>query len=260
MRKTIYIAPVMTVIAGTAGYFLRQLELGAAFEPSGFAIPGAQETQNLMVLSLAFALVAVLIAAVLSKKLEFSNEYVSAFSISSLIVLFLNFILGAGIVASAVFYYLGINISYLSLEAIHLALAALSGISVMVASISAYKGKSYFALPFFSVIPSVFLCVWLIIVYKDNSANPVLISYAYQSLAIAAAALSFYYSAGFVYGRSKPFRTLLSSMLAVFFVSVAAADTMNSYLRYILLLMTVNILINIFALLSNAKLKNRHIQ
>jgi len=74
------------------------------------------------------------------------------------------------------------------------------------------------------VVPILFMCFWLIVMYKQNATNPVLLSYCYYCLAIMASTLSFYYTAGFVFKKPAPGKTIFAYLASIYFCLVTLAD------------------------------------
>jgi hypothetical protein len=117
----------------------------------------------------------------------------------------------------------------------------------------AYKGRSGGELMMFSIIPPLFFCFWLILVYKDNVANPVILRFAYQCLALAAGALGAYFSAGFVFGKAAAGKTLFSFLVTIFFSAVVLADEMPTPAKIIYAVTLVGSFMNAVVLLRNLR-------
>jgi len=75
-----------------------------------------------------------------------------------------------------------------------------------------------------AVIPVLFFCFWLIVAYKEYSANPSTWSFAIEILALCASVLAFFYMAGYAFDKPKPRRALFFSLLCVTLCIVALAD------------------------------------
>ena len=65
---------------------------------------------------------------------------------------------------------------------------------------------------------------WLIVCYKLHAATPSAWTYGFEVLAIGANAISFYYVAGYAFGRVRPYRSLFFSMLGAFLSLVTLPD------------------------------------
>ena len=61
----------------------------------------------------------------------------------------------------------------------------------------------------------------MVLEYRMRAADPVVLRYVYDFLALCAASVAFYYKAGFAFDRPRPSRTVLFSMIACYFCLVA---------------------------------------
>lgn len=73
---------------------------------------------------------------------------------------------------------------------------------------------------FLMFLPVLFFCVWLVVLYKVNSINPVVWQYAPEAAAIILSMIAFFRAAGWAYGAPNTWRSMFFSMLA------AAVDIM----------------------------------
>jgi hypothetical protein len=112
-------------------------------------------------------------------------------------------------------------------------MSALAAVSMLLLAHSAYSGRAGRLLLFFSLVPEVFLSLWLVLLFRANQTNPVLAQYVYQGLAIVGAALGFYFTAGYVYGKPAPGKAAFSFVVGVFFCAVALADDLALPVRAI---------------------------
>lgn len=76
----------------------------------------------------------------------------------------------------------------------------------------------------FSVLLTVMSCVWMVAVYKENAANPVVWKFAAEILALCAVALAFYFSAGYQFGQPQPFLSIYFCYLGMFLCIVCVID------------------------------------
>lgn len=98
----------------------------------------------------------------------------------------------------------------------------------------------------------IFICYWLILTYKINAANPVILDYVYDALALCAFALAGYYITGFCYGRGSPAKTLFFSNFSVYlcFVSIAGSHifpvtVFYSFTASVMLLNSITLMFNL---------------
>jgi hypothetical protein len=160
-------------------------------------------------------------------------------------------ILGLAVIGGSVLYFLDMKGSIQFLDLVFAVFGIFSGISLIVLARGAYKGRGGSEMCLFSVIPSVFFCIWLIMTYKEHAPDPVILDYAYISLAIAAAALSYYYAAGYVYQKAKPGKTIFSYLLTIYFCLVALADQQPASLSILLAAVVLASLINTGVFIRN---------
>ncbi len=77
----------------------------------------------------------------------------------------------------------------------------------------------------FSVVLVLFGCLWMVVTYKENAANPVIWSFAMEILALCAATLAFYFAAGYQFGQSQPLRSIYFSYLGTFLCMICIIDS-----------------------------------
>jgi hypothetical protein len=254
MRKSAAVIPVFALVAGAFGFIIRQMEVNTAFESaSGFAKRNALPTTMLIALSGIVIILAVLFAILAMTKFKAENDFSKAFAPKGFLYIGAVFILSLGWLAADVLYFFEKRTVITVVDIIWIFLAAVTAFSFVFLARGAYKGRGGTELLLFSVIPPIFFCYWLIILYKDNAANPVLLSYCYQCLAIAAAALSFYFSAGFVYKKSVTARSLVSFLVTVYFCAVVLADNIILPLKIMFAVTLILQFVNAFIFIRNLK-------
>jgi hypothetical protein len=266
MRKSAVVMPLLALVAGVVGFFLRRTEVDTVFNPvTGLASTDAPVTILLIGLSALAVVGAAVFAAAISRRYKAETEYTRAFAPRGFLYLAVSFLLGLVWLASAAWYFVEKRAAALSampagfagrvsvVDFIFTVLAALSAISVIILARGAYKGKGGSEMLLFSVIPPVFFCFWLVILYKENAANPVLLAYCYQVLAIAAATLGYYFSAGFVFGKAVTGRAIASILAAVYFCTLVIADGISQPMKLMFGVTAVNMLMNAVVFLRNLK-------
>ena len=77
-------------------------------------------------------------------------------------------------------------------------------------------------------VPIVFAILWLILSYRTHAVTPAVWVYAIEVLATAAALLTFYYIAGYAYGKARPYPTLFMLMLGAFMCVMTLADSRST--------------------------------
>lgn len=226
MRNS-WVAPTAVLAAGVVGAFLRRLELRFAFEEtSGLAVKGDPAAGALIVVSAAIFAAIVVFSVLAVKKDAAPNIYRRAFYNGSILSFMFSALFGAVIILCSALFFIkpaDIGISGITFT-VFSAFSLLSGLSVIVLASGGFTQKERGAEVLFSVIPAVFFCFWLAVVYRDYAACPTLSKYAYRCLALAFSALAFYYGAGYAFGRVKVKMTVVSHLTAVYFICVTLAD------------------------------------
>ena len=214
---------LLTLAGGGGGWLLRRWELASAFDADGLPIPGAPASICLILLSVCLALVLALLCL---RPKPVQKD------------------LGPGICAGKNWAYL----VFCALAAAHLLIAALNGIRnewasgvprvlymllwalcifsffcVLSAALTAFRGKSrkYNAV---LLAPAYTFCVWLVVVYQQQSSEPVVLVYVYELLAIICALIAFYFAAGLSFGSPRPRLYVLFALLSIYFGMVTLAD------------------------------------
>jgi len=256
MRKSAVVIPVFALLAGVIGFLLRKMEVNTMFEAAtGFAKRGSVVSSLLIALAAVVIVLSLLCGVVISRKMKAEADYCRAFEPGGFVYLALSFVLSAAWLAAVVWItFNGIaGGTVTALVIIYAFLGVLTAVSMIFMARGAYKGRGGGELMLFSTIPPLFFCFWLILVYKNNVANPVILRFAYQCLALAAAALGAYFSAGFVFGKAAAGKTLFSFLVTIFFSAVVLADDIPTPEKIIYAVMLLGSFINAVALLRNLR-------
>lgn len=67
-------------------------------------------------------------------------------------------------------------------------------------------------------------CMFMVTVYRENAANPVLWEFAPEILALCAATLALYYTAGYQFGQAKPFCGIFFCHAGLFLCMLCVTD------------------------------------
>lgn len=244
------------VILGVIGYFLRKTELNTIFDP----VTGLASTKPITFILIALSVFATLVFFLFAIKLRGFTcpaGYEKAYRTNSPVVMVISFILALVMLFASYKYYIYAKTLESSIADSILALfAALSGLSYLTLSINAWRRKGGAEMPLCCFIFVIFICYWLILTYKINAADPVILDYAYDALALCASALAGYYITGFCYGRGSPVKTLIFSNLSVYlcFVAIAGSHILPVTVFYVFTAMVM--LINSVTLIFNLKNTN----
>ena len=227
MRISAVTMPLIAIATGAVGFYMRLTELMSVFdEYTGLPQRGASITIALIVVSAMFLVFLFLFAlrATLKYKAQpgfekaFGTDYTKypiAFSVYGVIWL------GATVARFIELYSTG---QLPLVELLFMMMSALSAVSVAFFAIEMYREPRHRLVIVLSIVPTLFMCFWLILMYRQNATNPILISYAYYCLAIIASALGFYFTSGFAYNKPAPGKAIFSFLAAVYFCFVTLAD------------------------------------
>jgi hypothetical protein len=235
MRKNAVIAAVAAIVFAVAGFFLRRVQIMTGFEPSGLALRGAAITTLMPALAAVVVIAAVAIATIVKIRANPVTGYKNAFADGGLSYFVLVLALGfAWAVASAAhFVSLRASGAMTRGDIVFCLLSILAALSVIFLAHSSYTGRKYGMSLIFTVVPEIFFCFWLVVLYRDNQTNPVFAKYVYECLAIAATTLSFYSVTAYAYGKATPGLAVLGFATSVFFSAVTLADPIATPLRVI---------------------------
>ena len=258
MRTSAVIMPFFALFSGAAGFYLRLLELWNVFDKrTGLPARGATVTYALIALSAVFLIVAMAFALRAGMDYKSPQGFENAFGAESLGYPFVFFVLGLIWLGATVKYFIDMNADGVSpnSELIFAILSALSAISLSLFAIEIYQNprrKSKLAL---SIVPTVFMCYWLIFLYRDNAANPILLRYCYQCLALIASTLGFYYTSAYAYEKQAPGRAIFLYFAAIFFCFVSLADDQESSIKLIYIVLIAVNAVNSSLLIRNMEKK-----
>ena len=258
MRISAVFVPFFALLAGAGGFYLRLTELLNVFNRrTGLPERGASITITLIALSAVFLLFAFLFSLRAAAKHTAPRGFENAFGTDPLSYPVAFSLVGIVWLGATIRHIIELSESgmFPRIQLYFLILSALSALSVAVFAIEMYQDprrKIIFAL---SIVPTLFMCFWLILVYRQNATNPVLLSYCYQCLAIIAAALGFYFTSGFVYQKPAPGKAIFTYLAAIYFCFITLADDHALSIKIILAaIITLNVL-NASMLIRNLKWK-----
>jgi len=249
--------PFLALAAGAAGFYLRLLGLDVFDKLTGLPKRGEPITFALIALSIVFILVFIIFSIIVFVKHSASSGFENAFGTDPLSYPLVFTLIGVAWLGATVKYYLDLGTLWPIpvVDLIFIVLSAFSAISIALFSIEMYQDprrKSKFTL---SVVPSLFMCLWLVVLYRRNAANPVLLSYCYECLAIITATLGFYFTSGFVYNKPAPGKSLVSYFAAIYFCFVTLADPHTLAVKIIFAsLIAINV-VHSSMLIKNLQLK-----
>jgi len=259
VRIAAFLMPFFALFAGGFGFVLRRLELRYVFDSAtGLPQRGAPITYTLIGLTVLFIIISLVFTIVTASRNKSPAGFENAFGTDPLTYPVILSVIGAIWLAATVFYFLDMRSDYTRIpisEMLFMAMSALSAVSAGFFAVEMYQDprrKSVYAL---SIVPTLFMCFWLVLLYNENASNPILLSYAYICLAIIASAMGFYYTSGFVYGKPAPGRAAFAYLTAIFFCFITLADPHHMMIRVVFVaVLAINVLY-CFKLLRNLQAK-----
>ena len=258
MRISAFLMPLFALLAGVSGFYLRLMEIWNVFDDrTGLPERGAGITYALIALSAVFLFVIFLFALHTGSKYTSPSGFENAFGTESLAYPFCFLVIGLVWLGSTVKHFIDINAagSIPFAEVSFSILSALSAISVFLFSVEVFQDPRRKTKLVLSVVPILFICFWLILLYRRNASNPILLSYCYQCLAIISSALGFYFTSGYVHNRPTPGRIVFSFFAAIYFCFVTLADNHTISIKLIFTMLIATNAIYSSMLLRNMQRK-----
>lgn len=251
--------PFFALAAGAVGLYLRLMELICVFdELTGLPQRGARETITLIVFSAAVLLIAFLLSLRVTLKYKALPGFENAFGTAPLSYPLVFTLIGIVWFGATVKHFFELRAGgwMPQIELYFLILSALSAISVAFFAIEMYQDPRRRIIIALSIVPSLFMCFWLVIMYRQNATNPILLSYAYYCLAIISSALGFYFTSGFVYNKPAPGKAIFSYLAAIYFCFVTLADSHSTSTKIIFaVIIAINVVYSSM-LIRNLEWKN----
>lgn len=253
MKKTAIIFTSVTAALGAVGAALHSMEIRTAIDPgNGLAVRFAPITVCMTIVAI-LAMVIIFALTFLIKGRSTEPVYHVAFAQKTPAALIITALAGAAMIAGAYICFRS-GVGYRSSDRLALILAifaALSGVSCTALCIMAYLKKNGIEFMLCTSVIVLFHCLWLVVSYLEKSADPAMINYVYDYLAICASAVAGYYTAGYAFGSSRPKRTLALSMAAAFFCLTAMPTALTSSFSIFYGASAVYQLVNVFLLANN---------
>ena len=258
MRRFAIVMPLFAILAGVAGLYVRMLERRDVFDDfTGLPERGATITYLLIALAVGFLILVAVFSIVAGVKHTSLRGFDNAFGTESLAYPFLITLLGAVWLGATVKYFVDSNASLeLSEPSLYFViLSALAALSMVFFAIEIYQDPRRKTALVLSVVPILFMCFWLILLYKENATNPVLLGYCYYCLAVISVTLSFYYTAGFIFNKRSPGKAVFVYLASIFFCLVTLADDHQIGVKLILAAMAAVDAIYSFMLIRHMRKK-----
>ncbi|MBR2668137.1 MAG: hypothetical protein IKD96_08300 [Oscillospiraceae bacterium] len=187
---------VLFPVAGVAAAVLRQFQLSEAYTSSGLPIPGQGSTLALLLLSLAAALGALIYSLLCRPK--FGGEGLpacagrSGCTVGMTVAGFLVLIGGALTAMESLIPSLRIAWMILAV------LMVLSGALMVVGALQLKKDHRT-CVGRLLLLPDFACCLWLVLFYQSNAADPILMDYVFRLLAMVCILLGLYFTTAQTY-------------------------------------------------------------
>lgn len=245
--------PALALLGGILGFGIRKWQLATAFEvDTGLPVGGSMATILLILLTIGM----VVIFGILSpnRMARGKTTYYDAFcakgcpvyAVGSLVA-----VIGV-FVAGGLLLYQGIQSDPLLLTQLILGVACLVSAVSMFLVRRVTKGYTkptrYLGA---LLIPAFMACLWLVISYQSQAANPVVLDYIFGLLAIICLLLGLYEMAGFSFEKPKVWGMCVCSLLGFYLTLVTLADVHVLWEQLLLIAVAIYLLVHTIALMSN---------
>jgi len=258
MKISSFLLPFFTILVGIGGLYLRLSEQFNVFDAiTGLPDRNAATTISLIILSGAFAVGILIFSIRVAAKHKASSGFENAFGTDPFAYPIIFVFIGIVWLFGTFLYYFGLNLNgYFAVnDILFIAFSTISAVSVTLFAIFMYQDSRRNALYALSIAPIVFMCFWLILLYKENASNPILLSYVYQCIALVATALSFYFTTGFLYGKPAPGKAVFAYYTSIYFCIVTLADGRPLSVDLIIIAIIAINIVHSFMLLRNLQSK-----
>lgn len=225
---------LLALLGGAGGFLLRRWELSAVFEESGLAVLWSIPSLILIALSAVLAAAFVLLCRKAEHKpTDFSEAFCVQNNWLYLILMALSAaaMLFAGILGLRSNDYSGVLRRLMNI------MCLMSFLCIPAVAWINFQGRPLrYSLPL--LVPGYTLCLWLVAAYQRRAADPVVLDYVYELLAIICTLIGLYFCAGFSFGRPKIRRCAVFSLLGIYFSIVTLADA-HSVIEQLLFLFCI---------------------
>lgn len=249
MRKPVLCFTAPLTLLTLFGALLRRLELASALDPQS----GLQRFVPATAILIALGLLLVLWMLLLVRKLDCSGipgTFEQAFRPATVLPLavaalgMLLYLIGAFYLARRWWLERCVVCGLLAL------MACLSGAGWLNLSISHYRPISDREKMLSASLQVLFFCLWLVVFYKENAADPSLWKTIWAYLGLCATLVTVYGLAGFIVGRAKPRKCLAVGALAVYLDVLAAVGSVTPSDRLFFIASAAQLLLCMLALLQ----------
>lgn len=247
----VLLLPLLAVVGGVGGFFLRRWELATAFEASGLATPWVTASVLLIGLSIILALALALLCLGQKNELKTYGDGFSAqgnwfYLILTAVAAACLLIAGLSGLAGEI----GTGVPRM-LHLLFWALCVASFLCVLRIALNNFRVKhsKYNVL---LLVPAYTFGLWLALAYQQRAADPVVLDYVYELFAIICTLLGLYFTAGFSFAKAKVWRCAFFCLLSVYFSIVTLADSHDRAAQLLFLFSILYQLATVTVLLRHA--------
>lgn len=242
--------PLLAIIGGAAGFFLRRWELSTAFNEEGLPT-GAPATYTLILLCVVLAAIFFLFCLRYKDKPAPSGE---AFFCPGNRAYLVFCLIAAALLPAAAVVGLVTELNALSanlLRVLFWILCIPSGVCIALSGVRNFRARSgQYSLAL--LLPAFICCFWLVVTCQRCAADPVVLNYVYELFAIICTLLSVYFTASLSFVRTKVWPCILFSLLGLFFSIVTSADRHDAASVILLVFAALYQLIHVTVLLKRS--------
>ncbi len=221
MRKY-YLPSAAFALAGIVCAVLRRIIVSQAFDSHNLPIKGFWAITVVNILVVLMTAFAIFIAHRITKEYEVLPRYSLAFQSKSLVVIILKlaatlaFIIGAVLVITETAGDISGKTKLVQLIAFCVT-AVIGAFAFLRQTRAAATGKNNQGDAYLGAFAAFALAFRILTIYFDNTANPVIISYSFDCIALSASCLFVFLAAGWFTGKIQPFSTIVCGLEATLF-------------------------------------------
>lgn len=227
MRKNAMVICCYVCVTAAFGAFFRWIQNQAAFETAtGLVIYGSIWSKIVALLCMAAVLGGLALVIGLRKKDFYpARDCKTVFlGMPPVTTYYYNFMAVLMILGGAVLFVTSKYEQYATILRVLALFAILSGLSFRYLVAAPYKEHEDNLQCLCCTVMVLMYSYWLVVCYKLHAATPSAWTYGFEVLAIGTNAISFYYMAGYAFGRVRPYRSLFGSMTGAFLSLVTLPD------------------------------------
>jgi hypothetical protein len=223
MRKKAIVYPCTAAVLGIVGGLIRFFVNKCVYDEYGKVISGHPGVIIMTVYAVVCCIIMASLAYISGKSASGATTFDSVFTVAGTSSHIVMTVLGIMLAIAGFAYYK--SAQHTSMDLLYAIFAVLSALAVIVIPWTVGRPGSSLTRCVFALFPSIFACLWLIILYRTDAGNPALYEYGFECVAIAACALAYFYLGAYIYSDGKFGRTVASCLIAVLMCFISSADS-----------------------------------